>query len=343
MTYPTPDRRRVLAAAALGRNAHTSGEVVSGGVHRRGAAPAYGDAGVSAGTDEGTRAHPAPVRAVVGEVRDVSPHLIIVETPDGHEERLVIAPWATAWRGAKIAPADLPQGAGVIIRTLRDGKVAEQIWSDITRITGTILSIVADGKDQVVELDCGPHRGRRSIRIPYRASGRIQVRHPKFEPGYLFDAIGVRGEHGAIAYLPATSQPAYRATAVPSPPPVYGGAQSRLSGAVTWADTFDEEEHGASYPMLERSDTGCADSEISCTGLPYLSLGSMLTIRNVCADRSATVPIVACGCLAGRFCDRCVECDTSPRGRIAELSPISFVELGGDLTKGCFNALVGLG
>ncbi|MFG1697352.1 hypothetical protein [Nonomuraea sp. NPDC049309] len=315
MGYPSVERRRVLAAAALGRE---------GGVP-----------GPEAGTGE-------PLRAVAGEVLDVSPHLITIETPGGDEERLVIAPWATAWHGAEVAPADVPVGSMVLMRAMRDGRVVERIWADTTRITGTILSIEGR-RDLTVELDCGPHRGHRTVVIPYRASGRLQVRHPRFEPGYLFDAIGIRQDGAGLALLPATSQPPYPARAVPPPPPAYAGAQSRIAGTATWSDTFDEEERGAAYPMLERTDTGCAQAGVSCAGLPYLSLGSLLRVRNVCTNRSANVPVVACGCVAGRFCDRCVECDTSPRGRIAELSPTSYVELGGDLVKGCFNAQIGLG
>ncbi|TDD12807.1 hypothetical protein E1292_00675 [Nonomuraea deserti] len=312
MGYPSVERRRVLAAAVLGRESDP--------------APDNAD----------------PLRAVAGEILDVSPHLIIIETPDGTEERLVIAPWATAWHGGDAAPTDLPVGAMVMMRALRDGRVVERIWADATRITGMILSIEGR-RDLAVELDCGPHRGHRTITIPYRASGRLQVRHPKFEPGYLFDAIGIRQDGGSLALLPATSQPPYLARAVPSPPPVHAGMAAGISGTATWSDTFDEEERGAAYPMLERADTGCAQAGVSCAGLPYLSVGSLLRVTNVCSKRAADVPVVACGCLAGRFCDRCVECDTSPRGRIVELSPFSYVELGGDLVKGCFNAQIGLG
>ncbi|MFE0076756.1 hypothetical protein ACFWYW_48560 [Nonomuraea sp. NPDC059023] len=313
--FPSVERRRALAAAALGREAGVPG-------------PDPGDG--------------APLTAVAGEILDVSPHLIIIETVDGEEERLVIAPWATAWRGGDVAPADLPVGGRVMLRALRDGRVVERIWGDVTRMTGTIVSI--DGrKDLSVELDCGSHRGRRTIVIPYRTTGRLRVRHPQFEPGYLFDAIGIRDQGESHALLPATSQPAYPARSVPSPPPAYAGQQPRISGTATWADAFDEDERGAAYPMLERSDAGCPDSAVSCVGLPYLAIGSLLQVKNLCTTRSANVPIVACGCLAGRFCDRCVECGTSPRGRITELSPSSFVELGGELTKGCFNAQIGLG
>ncbi|MFI7228730.1 hypothetical protein ACIBO5_36405 [Nonomuraea angiospora] len=314
MGYPSVERRRVLAAAALGRESGVPGPDPDNG---------------------------EPLRAVAGEIKDVSPHLIIIETPDGAEERLVIAPWATAWHGKDAAPADLPASSMVVMRT-RDGRVVERVWADTTRITGTILSI-SGRRDLTVELDCGPHRGHRTVVIPYRASGRLQVRHPKFEPGYLFDAIGIRQDGTSLAMLPATSQPPYPARAVPTPPPAYAGLQSRISGPATWSDTFDEEERGAAYPMLERSDTGCPDAGVSCTGLPYLAVGSLLQVRNLCSQRSTNVPVVACGCVAGRFCDRCVECDTSPRGRIVELSPFSYVELGGDLVKGCFNAQIGLG
>ena len=313
MGYPSVERRRLLSAAALGREPGVPG-------------PEQAD----------------PLRAVMGDIRDISPHLVIIETPEGDEERLVIAPWATAWHGGDLVPGDLPVGSTVIMRTLRDGRVVERFWADITRLTGTILS-VEGRKDVTVQLDCGPHRGRRTIVVPYRATGRILVRHARFEPGFLFDAIGVRKGGASLALLPATSQPAYPARAVPAPPPAYGGLQPRISGAAAWSDAFDEEDRGAAYPMVERSDAGCPDAEVSCVGLPYLAFGSMLQVRNACTDRSANVPIVACGCVAGRFCDRCVECDTSPRGRIVELSPFSYVELGGDLVKGCFNAQIGLG
>ncbi|WP_250214702.1 hypothetical protein [Acrocarpospora catenulata] len=304
------ERRRALAAAVLGRD----GE------------PARTDTG-----DGGT------LSAVSGVVLDISPHLIIIETDEAAEERLVIAPWATAWRGGNVAVADVPIGSRVIIRT-RSGKVVDRIWSDITRLTGIILAVTGR-TDLAVQLDCGPHRGRRSVVIPYRSSGRIRVRYPRLEPGYLFDAIGLVEDGTALAQLPATSQPPYRATAVPPPSPTYGGSQATISGTAVWSDFTDR---GAAYPMLERSDTGCDDSGISCAGLPYLALGSVAHVRNACTGLGTEVPIVACGCVAGRFCDRCVECGTSPRGRILELSAISYVELGGDLTKGCFNARMGV-
>lgn len=75
-----------------------------------------------------------------------------------------------------------------------------------------------------------------------------------------------------------------------------------------------------------------------CVRLPYLSVGSAVEVRNECSDRSAVLPVTSCGAAARMFCDRCVECGTSPRGRIADLTMTAFVELGGNLDEGCFNA-----
>ncbi|MFO7249711.1 MAG: hypothetical protein DIU60_003030 [Actinomycetes bacterium] len=309
------ERRRARAAAALGRRPAPLGPV------------------------PGER--PAP-GVVTGEIRDVSPHLLVLENAEGAEVRLVIAPWATAWHGGDAAPADLPLGARAIVRTAGEyGRVADRIWADITRFTGRILRV--DGtRDLTVELDCGPHRGRRTITIPYRATGRIQVRYPRLEPGYLFDAIGTLGKGNPTALFPAASQPPYRADAVPAPPLAHE-VPARQVGSAVWSDAFDEDERGAAYPRLERSDAECDQAGVTCAALPYLALGSALHVENECTGRSAVVPIVACGCMTGRFCDRCVECGTSERGRIVELSPASFVELGGELSRGCFNAVIGLG
>ena len=48
------------------------------------------------------------------------------------------------------------------------------------------------------------------------------------------------------------------------------------------------------------------------------------------------------GCARGgaAFNDRCVTCGTSPRGRVADLTLASFVALGGELERGCFNATI---
>ncbi|WP_225993646.1 hypothetical protein [Actinomadura rudentiformis] len=99
---------------------------------------------------------------------------------------------------------------------------------------------------------------------------------------------------------------------------------------------------GAAYPAVDSEGNagGCLDAPSGCVALPYLSLGSGLSIRNECTGRTAAVPIIECGCTAALYCDRCVECGTSPRGRVVELTPAAFVSLGGDLDAGCFNAVM---
>ena len=72
------ERRRVMAAAVLGREVEQTGAIP-------GCKP--------------------PLVAVIGEIREVTERLIVVEKMDGREERLIIAPWATAWRGRCHRPA----------------------------------------------------------------------------------------------------------------------------------------------------------------------------------------------------------------------------------------------
>lgn len=102
---------------------------------------------------------------------------------------------------------------------------------------------------------------------------------------------------------------------------------------------------GLAYPAVdpEGEAGGCSGVPVSCAPLPYLSRYSDLFVRNDCTQRATTLQVIECGCVAARYCDRCVECGISPRGRIAELTAVSFVELGGDLAAGCFNATLTVG
>lgn len=119
------------------------------------------------------------------------------------------------------------------------------------------------------------------------------------------------------------------------------GREVRPDEAEVWREFPLLLDGGAAYPAVDAdSGGGCADAPSGCVPFPALSLGSELTIHNQCGSRTATVLVIECGCVAARYCDRCVECGPSPRGRLAELTPAVFAALGGDLEKGCFNALV---
>jgi hypothetical protein len=386
---------------------------------------------------------------------------------------------ATVWHGGRGGPAALRPGREVIARVGSGGLGVDRVWVDIGRVTGTILAC----ERNTVEVDMGPHRGHTSVMIPPHALGRVLVRHPRLEPGYLIDVICVRSPDGPQAARPGTSQPGYRPGDLASPgsdapvPDVLRGTVTWFGGATyepraddrprlpdasarrtaaaspTGEDTSTGEavgagrarpesgtgvdagpispdamawpelgrgsffgaaakaprgdgyehtdeygaergrrsphrsgprhassarkspgwwrtpsprsadrdtpdararkarpgagpaylltgEYGAAYPFIDpEGDAGaCPDTPAGCVALPYLSMGSELTLHNECADTLARIPVIECGCVAARYCDRCVECGTSPRGRLAELTPAAFVALGGDLDAGCFNA-----
>ncbi|MEU5994261.1 hypothetical protein ABZ806_35270 [Spirillospora sp. NPDC047418] len=277
-----------------------------------------------------------PLRAVSGMVLDASPHLLVLAA-GGTEVRLVMTGDTRVWHGGRGGLAALRPGRPVIVR--RSGRgVAERVWVGIARVSGTVL---ACGRD-TVEVDMGPHRGRARVVIPPHALGPVLVRHPRLEPGYLIDVICVESPDGPRAVRPGTSQPGYRADDLAAPEataPVPGV----LHGTATWfGDAGGEAPDGAAYPAVDSEGAagGCADAPSGCVPFPYLSLGSEITVHNECGGRTAAVPVVECGCLAARFCDRCVECGASPRGRIVELTPVAFAALGGDLEAGCFNASV---
>lgn len=278
-------------------------------------------------------------RAIAGRILDASPHVLVLHDADDAEVRLAMTESTTVWHAGRSSMAALQPGRSVIVRPSPDGLQAERIWVDITRVSGMITSC---GRN-VVEVDLGPHRGWTQVVIPQETLGRVLVRHPNLEPGYLFDVIATESPDGPLAVRPGTSQPGYPADDPPAPPP--GALRSVppvLRGTVTW---FGGAGRGAAYPALdpEGDAGGCAETPVGCAVLPYLSLGSELVITNECSGRTDSVAVTECGCVAARYCDRCVQCGTSPRGRVAELSALSFVDLGGDLDAGCFNATVSVG
>jgi hypothetical protein len=104
---------------------------------------------------------------------------------------------------------------------------------------------------------------------------------------------------------------------------------------------------GLRYPALDPQ-ARCAEDAASGTRrsyarMPYLSIGSVLRVSNECTGQACQLPVTGCASIAGLFNDRCVTCGTSPRGRIADLTLASFIALGGELERGCFNATITMG
>jgi hypothetical protein len=302
----------------------------------------------------------ALVYTVTGRILDVSPSVLVLGTEWG-EQRFPLDAAAEAWRGGPTAPAALRRGDHAIARRkFPGGPVVDRIWAEIGRVTGTIVE--REGPARLL-VDEGPVQGRRVVVIGTEAAGRIQVRFPRLEPGYLIDVIGVKRDGYLQAQIPATSQPPYPAGHPPTPPLVSGHIPDPVSGTAVWHEPGEEPENllGLAYPALD-PEAGCEHAvspptECSgdlhavdphatgpgCVRLPYLSVGSLLWVRNDCADRIRQLPVTGCGGTARLFCDRCVTCGTSRKGRIADLTMAAFVELGGILEAGCFNATMTIG
>jgi hypothetical protein len=275
-----------------------------------------------------------PLHSVEGTVVEASPHLLVLAAPDGSEVRLPIAATAFIWHAGAAGAGALQPGRDVIVRpTGTGGLAAERIWVDITRVTG----IIAGRSGNVVEVDAGPHRGRAALVIPAEAMSSIRVRHPLLETGSLIDVIGVRRGGEVHGLQPASKSPQPASHAEPARTGRRSGSVPKiLRGTATWYDPAGS-GYGAAYPALDPYGDagGCGTGPPSA--LPFLSIASELHVRNDCTGLATRVPIVECGCLAARFCDRCVRCGTSPRGRVLELTRTAFVDLGGDLDAGCFN------
>lgn len=284
-------------------------------------------------------------RTVSGTILDVSPHVLILGE-GGREQRFTLTADAVAWRGAQLEPAALLQDDHATVRLSPFGRnVADRIWANIGRVTG----IITERAGNQLLVDEGATRPPQIITLQPGALGRIQVRFPTLEPGYLLDIIGMRHGGELIGMIPATSQPAYPAQRLPAPPLVNGHVPAAITGSATWHEPREEPPGilGVSYPALD-PETGCAEdlagvARQGYSRMPFLAIGSVLRVRNDCTGASCLLPVTGCTPIGRLFNDRCVTCGTSPRGRVADLTQASFIALGGDLERGCFNATITIG
>src|SRR6266568_1633162 len=134
---------------------------------------------------------PAPAtlhRAATGQVIDVSPQVIVIGH-DGGERRFALTADATAWRGVPLDPSALSTGDEAVVRLLpsRPG-VADRVWANIGRVTGTIM--VRDG-DYLLVAE-GKTKKLQTVIIPPVARVRLQVRFPTLQP----DPRDRRDDHG---------------------------------------------------------------------------------------------------------------------------------------------------
>jgi len=335
-------RRRLLKAAVFPPRASAQPSVGQPGLTLSLAAAEAAPPGpphpASAGTDD------LP-RALSGTIVDVSPQVLVLGD-ETDEQRFTLTPDATAWRGTAVEPAALRQGDHVVVRLHPSSpRTIDRIWSGIGRVTG----IITEYSGGTLVVNEGATRSTRIVTIQPRALGRLQVRFPNLEPGYLVDIIGLRHGDELEATIPATPQPMYPASRLPPPQLPAGHVPDVISGSATWHEPGDEPAAvlGVCYPALD-PETRCAEDAVAggshgFARMPYLAIGSMLRVRNECTKLECTLPVTGCAPIARLFNDRCVMCGTSPRGRIADLTMASFVALGGELDRACFNATITIG
>ncbi len=290
----------------------------------------------------------AAASVTTGVVAAVREDALIVEGRHGIES-VGLSPATVTWLGARTTPSALRPGDPVIIRHRSTDagpparRLAERIWARIGRVTGTIVA--AEGGEFLVDAGRQDRLPRRVV-IAAGSARSVEVRFPRLAPGYLIDVIGTRHGDHLLAVAPAAPQPAYPAGHRPAPPLVSGPLPVPLSGSAVWHEPDGDELPGLvglGYPALDPDSGTTVDRHgHGCVRLPYLSLGSAIRLTNECTGRSAALPVTSDGAMARQFCDRCVTCGTSPRGRLADLTLAAFVELGGNLEQGCFNATMRL-
>ena len=163
----------------------------------------------------------------------------------------------------------------------------DRIWAEIGRVTGTIIE--RDGPASLL-VDEGPAKGRRIVLIRPEAAGRIQVRFPRLEPGYLIDVIGLKHDGYLQALIPATSQPPYRAGHPPAAPMVSGHVPDPVSGTAVWHEPGEEPENllGLAYPALD-PETSCEHAAMA----PPFCPGDLHDVRNTRSTRTRRGPAVS--------------------------------------------------
>ncbi|OOC56311.1 MULTISPECIES: hypothetical protein [Nocardiopsis] len=297
----------------------------------------------------GPRSAPEPTPLGHGVVRgvvvDASSGVLCLAVPGG-EERLAYDHTTSFWRGGEVGPGGLRTGDDAVVLGAPGGRpAAERVWAQAARATGVIV----DRGTDTLEIDPGHGRPRLTVVIPRRSSGRISVRHPRLEPGYVFDAVGVWSEGAVWASRPATAQPPHPLAATPHRPPAHRYA-STLRGTATWYDpAWGRSPHldpgarvdGVAYPALDPvgHDAAC-DRRAPCVPLPLLSVGAAVSLRNDCTREAAVLPVLDCAAADSWLCDLCPACGGRGAGRIASLTMNGFVALGGRLEDGCFDATV---
>src|SRR5260370_42713116 len=68
-------------------------------------------------------------RAVTGTVLDASPHILVIATEAGAEERFALMDATSAWHGGAVTPASLRPGSRVVLRRDARRRAPNRVWA----------------------------------------------------------------------------------------------------------------------------------------------------------------------------------------------------------------------
>ena len=274
--------------------------------------------------------------------------------PDG-TEFFALSPSTVTWLGARTSPSALRAGDPVIIRhrdradaaTRRRAAASPSASGPGSAGSRARSSRRTDGSSWSTRGSTAGAPQRVVIAAARRAPG----------PGALPQAgtrlPARRHRHPArrrhlLAVAPATAQPPYRAghppaaapgrRPLPAPDQRNGGlarARRRAAPACSGSAT-PRSTRRPTAPQPGRRRHGVRPAAVPVARQRRARQQRVRRPRGRAAGHELTAP------WRRQFCDRCVECGTSPKGRVADLTMAAFVELGGNLEDGCFNATLTL-
>ena len=280
-------------------------------------------------------------RAVTGTVLDVSPHVLLHRERRQRDQRLTLTADATAWRGGPLDPAaGSSRAISAVVRLHRTRRgVADRIWANIGRVTGTIVD--RDRRQ--------PARGRgpdhaapgRDRSRGARPGGSRSASRP-WSPVTWSTSSGCGGPARWRRRIPATSQPAYPADQVPAPPLVSRPrAATRISGSATWHEPPRNRPGCSAWPTRRSTRRpaaprtraggprpGYARHALPRDRQPAAGPQRLHRLRPACSRSPAAPPWPGCSTTGAS------PAAPRPRGRVADLTMASFVALGGELERG---------
>lgn len=302
----------------------------------------------------------------------------VLEVKAGEEVRRVrITGETSVWKGGESLPPALKKGDDLMVKVRSSDDVALRVWSNLTRIEGTLVDASKSG--YVVRTD-GPHTPKEKVGMEladgvlfgdYTADGNVSRRDLK--RGAMVDAIGERLPGGNLRATMLYVHDPDEAGAVPqdaaNPPDVNGQPSPdgdvqaayygyTYYGHATWfycgngagSCGYCNTSYNAqgAWPALGRAcnccSYNCCNCSAGCRNQVRLGCGSTVSVYSYCTGYRRTIYIVDCGpkqsdpCGSWDLCNRpCRDC-YGYYTPIVDLTRPSFAAFGYDPAyQGCFS------